>query len=137
MVAVLSPKENSNSATMSQLGNVATAFGLALGALALGWQRFESGIAGSGPGEGRNAISPVAVERALVPLWVFTTTRWDPSPEVLAGTAMDAPDEKVGANRYAGSSMVKSQLVRLAVTTQQPSWVDAMASGFPPIGSMP
>ena len=46
-------------------------------------------------------------------------------------------DEKVGANRYEGSSIVKSQLVRLAVTTQQPSWVDAMASGLPPIGSMP
>ena len=59
------------------------------------------------------------------------------SPAPVAGIASVDPEEKVAASKRAGSSSEKSQLVRLAVTTQQPSWLEAMASGFPPMGSMP
>ena len=111
---------------MSQPGNVATACGVVF---AVGPQL----VAASG--DGRNAISPI--EAAKGPLAVRTVILRETSPAPVTGETTVEPDVNVAASKRAGSTMVKSQLARLAVTTQQPSGLAAMASGSFPEGSMP
>ena len=128
MRALDASNDRSRIATMSQPGKVATARGMAPA-----WHRV-AGCAG-----GRNAISPMDVCNVLGDSDdpVRTTRRREDSPPPVAGTAGEELVEKVAARSWAGSTSVRSQLVRFAVTTQQPSWLAARASGSPPMGNIP